>query len=108
MAKTLIAGQTVTNQYGDVWDAAILVADQIQLDFRTMTFKFRVDIYKDIAARTGGMKPISDWYALDQATFLANFDPSLAATTLDNQSEDYALIMTDPELPGLLYGDQFE
>ena len=108
MAKTLIVGQDITNVHGDVWDAAILVVDQIQLDFRTSTYKFRVDIYKDAAARTAAYRPISDWHVLDQATFLANFDPSLATLTLDNQSEDYALIMTDVETAALLYGDQFE
>jgi hypothetical protein len=109
MAKTLIAGQEVTNQYGDVWDEAVLVVDQIQLDFLNMNFKFRVDVYKNAASRTGGMKPISDWHVLNQSTFMANFDPSLAATTLKSQSEDYALTMVDPvDGIGLLYGGQFE
>ena len=109
MAKTLILGQTIEDQHGDVWDAAILVVDQIQLDYLTMTFKFRVDIYKDIASRTASKQPIQDWHALDQATFVANFDTADPITSLKSQSEDYALIMASLfDGPGLLYGDQFE
>jgi hypothetical protein len=107
MAKTLIGGQDVTNQYGDVWTAAILVCDFCTLDFLDANFRFRVDIYKDTAARTNRDNPITKWYHIDQATFNANFDPDLATTTMKAQSEDYALIIEDEEL-NLIYGDTFE
>jgi len=106
MAKTIKAGQDITNQYGDVWDAAILAVDQIQLDFRDNNYKFRIDIYKDAAARTADQNPVTRWYQIDETEFLANFDPGLAATTLKAQSEDYVLTINDPE--GNLYGDMFE
>jgi len=44
MAKTLIAGRSVTNKYGDVWTSAILVCDFMELDFLEQTYKYRVDI----------------------------------------------------------------
>jgi len=107
MAKTLKVGQTVENQYGDIWDAAVLVCDYSRLDFLDQTFAFRVDIYKDAAARTARHQPVQRWHTLDSVEFLANFDPGLAMTTTKSQSEDYALIMTD-ELLNLIYGDKFE
>jgi len=107
MAKTLIGGQSVTNQYGDVWTSAILVCDFCTLDFLDANFRFRVDIYKDAAARTNRDNPVQAWYSIDQATFLANFDSGLATTTMKAQSEDYAIIMEDEEL-NLIYGDKFE
>ena len=107
MAKTLIGGQSVTNQYGDVWTAAILVCDFLTLDFLDQNFRFRVDIYKDTAARTNRDSPVQQWYTIDSVEFLANFDPSLAATTMKSQAEDYALIMED-EATNLIYGDTFE
>ena len=106
MAKTLIGGQTVTNQYGDIWDAAILVVDHIKLDFKEQEFGFRIDIYKDVAARTASMNPIQRWVGINKTEFLANFDPGLAATTLKAQSEDYTLTIEDGE--GNLYSDKFE
>jgi hypothetical protein len=110
MAKTLIFGETVTNQYGDVWDAAILVCDYCTLDFLDANFRFRVDIYKDAAARTARENAVQQWYTIDQATFNANFDPDLATTTMKPQSEDYAIIMEIPgsDPPELAYGDKFE
>lgn len=110
MAKTLIGGQTVTNQYGDVWDAAILVCDYATLDFLDANFRFRVDIYKDAAARTARQNPVTRWHVIDQATFLANFNSALAITTVKSQSEDYALIMEVPDSDPveLIYGDKFE
>lgn len=106
MAKTIKAGQDVVNQYGDVWDAAILSVDQIQLNFKDNNFKFRIDIYKDAAARTADAAPIPRWHEIDETEFLANFDPGLAATTLKSQAEDYTLTIEDTE--GNLYGNKFE
>ena len=106
MAKTLKIGQTIENQYGDVWDSAILVVDHIKLDFKEQEFGFRIDIYKDVAARTASMNPIQRWIGIDKTEFLANFDPGLAATTLKAQSEDYTLTIEDGE--GNLYSDKFE
>jgi len=107
MAKTLIGGQTVENQYGDIWTDAILVCDYCTLDFLDANFRFRVDIYKDAAARTARNAPVQAWYVIDQATFDANFNSALATTTMKGQSEDYAIIMTDEDL-NLIYGDKFE
>ena len=108
MAKTLIGGHSVTNKYGDVWTAAILVCDFMELDFLEQNYKFRVDIYKDAAARTNRDNPVPTWYNIPRATFEANFDMDLAATTLKAQSEDYSLLLEDPETAALLYGDDFE
>ena len=107
MAKTLIAGHDVTNKYGDVWTEAILVADFMELDFLEQTYKFRVDIYKDAAARTNRDNPVPTWYHIDRDTFEANFDMDLASTTLKAQSEDYSLLLVDED-DNLIYGDDFE
>ena len=107
MAKTLIGGHSVTNQYGDIWTAAILTCDFMELDFLDQTYKFRVDIYKDTAARTNKDNPMPLWYNIDKPTFQANFDMNAACTTLKAQSEDYALLLEDAEA-NLIYGDDFE
>ena len=106
MAKTLKVSETITNQYGDEWDAAILVVEHVKLDFKEQNFGFRIDIYKDDAARTANMHPIQRWISIDSTEFLANFDPGLAATTLKAQSEDYTLTIVDEE--DNLYSDKFE
>lgn len=110
MAKNLKVGETWENEYGDLWDAAILVCDYCTLDFLDQTFRFRVDIYKDAAARTARNNPIQQWYTIDRPTFEANFDPSLAATTMKSQSEDYALLIEVPDSDPVeyVYGEKFE
>ena len=111
MAKTLISGQTVESMYGDVWDAAILSIDQIQLDYLNQIMKFRVDIYKDATERTEGSRAVQEWHVIDKTTFLAEFNISQPVTTLKSQCEDYALTLIDPNDPdglALLYGSTFE
>ena len=107
MAKVLIVGQTVENQYGDIWDAAIMVVNFMNLDFLNQTFKFRVDVYKNATERTEGSKAISNWFVIDRDTFLANFVMTNAINTLKSQTENYALTLTDAD-DNLLYGDTFE
>lgn len=106
--KNLKNGESITSQFGDVWNSAIMVVDRIQLNFRTQILRFSVEIYKDAAARTDGRESMSTEHIIGKDEFLANFDPSQPATSLNSQCEDYALTLLggdDGETP--IYG-QFE
>ena len=108
MAKTLKDGRTITNEYGDIWDDAILVADYNNLDFLDKYFRFRIDIYKDSTARTAGYKPYnSTWYKIDKTEFQSNFVQTNAIATVKSQTESYALTLTDSS-SNLIYGNDFE
>lgn len=105
--KNLKVGETVTNNTGDVWDAAILVVDRIKLDYVLQTMVFWVDIYKDTTARGDGRDALSESYNVDKATFLAEFDPSGSVISFNGQCEDYALTLLAEDGVTLIY-NQFE
>lgn len=98
MAKTLIVGQTVNTPYGDVWDQAILVVDNMNIDFRLGEMTLLVSIYKDATARTEGKKPYQEDHFMTSDDFLAYIDTAQAITTLKSQAEDYALTLTSRKL----------
>lgn len=106
MAKTLIAGQVVNTPYGDVWDEAILVVDNMNIDFRKGEMYMLISVYKNVTARTEEKKPYQEDHFMSNADFLAYIDTAQAITTLKSQAEDYALTIESPRL-GLL-GNIFE
>ena len=106
MAKTLKVGQTYTDHNGDVWDSAVLHVDYNFIDWLEQTLTMEVCIYKDTAARTAKYRPLKNKYRISKAEFLANFNQSLAITTLKTQCEDYALGLSDHN--GTTYGTYFE
>lgn len=105
--KNLKAGETITNNTGDVWDAAILVVDSIVLDYLAQTMVFRVDIYKDSTARNDNRAAMSESYNVDKSTFLSEFDPSGSVVSFNKQCEDYALTLLADDGVTLIY-NQFE
>ena len=107
MAKTLKVGEVFPTPYGTEWDAAILVADDIYLDFNNQTMIIQINIYADSTARTELKEPLSEKIRVDKPTFLAEFDGTQAITTLNTQSEDYILTLTSLHFEVLL-SDLFE
>lgn len=106
MAKTLIEGQTIENQYGDKWDAAILVVDNITIDFHAQILYFNADIYKDESCRTSFTKSIRNVHTVEKEEYLANFNILDTIFSLKEQAENYVLTLTNER--GDKYGDKFE
>lgn len=91
--KTIKAGETFTDDNGDVWTAAIMVVDIAKVHALNGTIDFIAHVYKDAAARTARFQPLNYPIHVPQAAVFLHFDLTQPIDTIYAQCEDYALTL---------------